>query len=1309
MKFYAYVKDIPKITDTQYIVSIDNEYQEHFLDENNKPITTTHFNKKFCVFLKLKDYKAYCETDKNAYEFITAKRRKIYFDIDKINMSYDECIKYLEGLFKIISNLLNIPFNVADYCVLINEAETKVSAPSFLKGGDRGNSPYIKSIHIINTKYSLDYNDNRKLCDYINFMSKEEDISLDLKVYKSKQHFRNVNQSKLSKGIKFEYLFEGFTFNDTIIGYTKNTKMLSFDKYYTEPYKEIIEIDEVELLNIITSNTEDFNYEKFFNQSFYWKTATQIIVKYKLFDIDKWNEISVEKATKPYTIEDNKQYIHDLNVEDLNLSTTTLFYMVSSLSSVSYKPNNLLPLYLTEYIDLTFNNGDKIKEKIFNENKTIQDITDKQNNKLLLDCYNGFMFKMGSCPHTTEEGFKGNFPLCIGNIFYDNIVLEKELIFNTLNTIDEAEIKLNEFLNNDNHKIYVLKSRWGTGKTHKIINNAINYYDDLRILLITESNALNNKLKQDYNFVSHLDKQKDQDINLSTCKKIVCSIQSINKIEKNYFDLVIIDEFESVLNSYLSYTTFKNVITKEDNYNEVAYKILLTKIKTAQKTLCLDADIDENKIKLFTNHFGNDKMVVYKNIENPFNEYDFLIYNKYDFFLKNMFDDYRKGYKIVIAWITSKDKFEEVLCKMIEERNTNILYINVEGVFLYKNGVKSTFDKDYVIPNIEKFINDNNIQVWVYTPTIKTGISFNGEYFDKCYGVSNNNTLICKEFLQSLFRVRKLKTKQINIFIEYFKLFSTNKHIKKNISLNEVKRLFKTNKNLHNELSKSRADNMYFCKSCEGEYFDLQSINTQNVINSLKAYTYNFIYLLKYHNLQYKYVVSYTNYDEYNLNGDKEKKAFEWFKIPLLPFNVFTELKNKNQDRFNHVCIEDKQYITKQFNKTRDLVYLYKSYDLIPRFLNGYYCGVMPPHDKGVDKGITPYNEDNERPPLLPLPYFGFYKNYITNNGVNKVSNIRNILNDKIDYSSLKTIMSVDNSKLDLWIVHKLNEMFNYSYQNDYKLLNVEFVKSINENYELINEVYKKWTKRPYNIELDKQGYKQIFKMVKSYYETIDLLCEEKNTDIYIQPKKTIYDYKLNHLLTLKNFENTNNHYVISNNNTQRITEQKLNDYMYKLENGKRITNIKELSTNIYNNLIMNEYYVNVNKDTTYSFIHSFKTFKSAQINQKIPTIKIYNSFYNPLLGNIKYKVDKNEFINVDKKKLKVYGNVITKWIDNEPINHKIYRIYKAKIPTIKTLHYDKEVYNLNNLEVEYKVYKSLIHNINHVEPFISNTLIVCN
>ena len=1262
MKFYKVLNELLENKNSRFIIATDTEYQENYLNSKNEPSTHTLYSKQFSFFDKLKDYETFCNKDNNCYEICKDKNRKIYFDIDNVDLSYDECIEYIEGFIKLVSQLLEVDNDFKQYLIKVNEGER------------------IKSIHIINTKYYMNYEDNKQLSTYIN--ESQKNYIVDLCVYNQNQQFRNVNQSKLSKKIKNKVLNHAYTFKDSLLSYTDKLKKLYFHKIFYIKKDNHIELDTNELMNIIT-NEDNGNiiFDKtFFNNNNDWKNATIIIKQYKICDMDLWNKLSIENATETYSYEDNEIFIKNIN-DKMIYGISKLYYIVSKYSNYCITPINKLPFYISNFIEENYNESHNIIELIHNENKDLQNITTKEGNELKLDCYNGFLF----CDaEGTETGFR-----CIGNIFYDNISLNEDKIFKEVQTIEEAKDKLCEFIESDK-KIYTLKSVWGTGKTYMIINHTLKHYDDCKILMITESNALNTKLSTEYDFISHLDKQKDKEIDLSICKKVVCSIQSINKIEKNRFDIIIIDEFESVLNAYSSNKTFTNVFTKDRNYNETAYNILLDKIKKCQKCLCLDADIEEQKIKLFIDKFGKEDIVIYKNKQNPYQDYKCVLYNQECVINANLHKDILDNKKVVISWNKSVKQAEELIKLLFVGKTT--LFINVEGAFLYKNNKITAKPKQEVIEVIEDFIIANNVDIWIYTPTIKTGISFNKEYFDKCYGYSNNNTLIVKEFTQGLFRVRKLKDKQFNLYLQHFKVFTQNKKVKKNLTINEVKRLFNTNDELYKHINKDKVEDIYTTKNIDTPYYDLQVVNTQNIINSSKCFTYNFMELLIYHNLKYEYRIEPPN-KEYDILRDKAFEAIEYYEITLLTNTEYELLKKENQNKYDKYSIEDQIKIKKQYNKTSELRYLYGGYDRIPK----YFMGIDLSH----------YKEDIEN--FKKTELYEHYDKYIHKKGKDTIKIIRNVLNERIDNNELVNIMEVDNYKLNMLCIHNILLLIKYDYDLEFKLMNAELNEIFKNNYDLINLMYKKFTNEIFSIETNDKGFKEVYKMFKKLLKLININfsydknetnTKRKSTNIYIKPyyncedkqEDSLYNYEMYKYKTLKLFKNQSTTFIIDKNNTEYMADKKIEKCEQKIINGKRITN--EDKEQYINNLLYNERQVYI--------------IPNKKIVKEIKPTYFKSSYYNENLKLInKNEVDKKGFvIKKDKTKIKVYKNVITKWISQEPTQDFIYRAYEPINIKIDTLKYETNVYDMNLLEKEYDLYKGLLLEVKLYEPI---PITICN
>ena len=93
-------------------------------------------------------------------------------------------------------------------------------------------------------------------------------------------------------------------------------------------------------------------------------------------------------------------------------------------------------------------------------------------------------------------------------------------------------------------------------------------------------------------------------------------------------------------------------------------------------------------------------------------------------------------------------------------KSTSVLLINSEGASLFVDG-ESVYEKDdvmkeLVLKNVEEHF--SQVQLLIYTPSIKTGVSFESNHFNRVYGIACNKTASAHEFQQSLLRVRNVST-----------------------------------------------------------------------------------------------------------------------------------------------------------------------------------------------------------------------------------------------------------------------------------------------------------------------------------------------------------------------------------------------------------------------------------------------------------------------------------------------------------------------------------------------------------------------
>ena len=149
---------------------------------------------------------------------------------------------------------------------------------------------------------------------------------------------------------------------------------------------------------------------------------------------------------------------------------------------------------------------------------------------------------------------------------------------------------------------------------------------------------------------------------------------------------------------------------------------------------------------------------------NNFLDYKFNIFIEQNVFFEEYNNDLKTELKICFASsvkTTIDGLFTDCIIKfpkkIILKIDSDGAKINIEGLELKKNNV---------LKNLEELLIDYKVDVLLYSPTIKTGVSINTDYFDKCFAFGNHSSLCVREFIQMLFRARNLKQKIINIEIK---------------------------------------------------------------------------------------------------------------------------------------------------------------------------------------------------------------------------------------------------------------------------------------------------------------------------------------------------------------------------------------------------------------------------------------------------------------------------------------------------------------------------------------------------------------
>ena len=303
------------------------------------------------------------------------------------------------------------------------------------------------------------------------------------------------------------------------------------------------------------------------------------------------------------------------------------------------------------------------------------------------------------------------------------------------------------------------------------------------------------------NFKSYLDNEYDSD-------RLIIQIESLQKLSNNDFideytetiqqyDLIIIDEVESVLNQFNS-PTFKNK-SKE------TFKYFTQLLSFSKKCIFLDGDLS-NRGYSFINSISSEQINIINKIKMEHKTYN--IVNDRNEYITNIICDLdnNKNIAIISQSRSECDNFYNLLSNKFENK-------------IIKIYTSFTDDLEKIKDINEEWLNCDCL---IYSPTIEAGCSFNHNHYDKIYGILCNNTTSQRSYMQMLSRIRKIRCSEITILND--KMF----------------KLRENNINYYNYNDISEEIKLYKIFEMKTEY--IKRDNKLLKINSFDNYSKNYIY-----------------------------------------------------------------------------------------------------------------------------------------------------------------------------------------------------------------------------------------------------------------------------------------------------------------------------------------------------------------------------------------------------------------------------------------------------------------------------------
>lgn len=297
---------------------------------------------------------------------------------------------------------------------------------------------------------------------------------------------------------------------------------------------------------------------------------------------------------------------------------------------------------------------------------------------------------------------------------------------------------------NDDHKIQVIKSPTGTGKS-KQMNDFLNRHVDLSFISLTARITFAIAINASYrkaalNCICYLDKVDLRD------KNVVISAESLHNV-KDVFDIVIIDEITSFL-SQMNSKFHKNKLHE----NITTLELIL---KNAQYIICMDADISQSTFKLLEHVLPQEPIYYQINIFK--NSQDLTVYKDVEMELMleiiSKYIQDGKNIQIVLGAESTGIYYIEPLLKQLGLIEGQLGEIGGKGggyIFHHSKGT----DYRSILNNVED--SWPRLRVVVYTSIVGAGIDCSTFHFHARFSFVNSMTTTVTQFNQMRSRVRHM-------------------------------------------------------------------------------------------------------------------------------------------------------------------------------------------------------------------------------------------------------------------------------------------------------------------------------------------------------------------------------------------------------------------------------------------------------------------------------------------------------------------------------------------------------------------------
>ena len=244
-------------------------------------------------------------------------------------------------------------------------------------------------------------------------------------------------------------------------------------------------------------------------------------------------------------------------------------------------------------------------------------------------------------------------------------------------------------------------------------------------------------------------------IDMRKQKRLICELESIHYVKDNKYDIIIMDEIQSLFNCFLKEDTHLKGVLYQVNYE--GFRGVLLK---ANKVFLMDAFLHKSTNKYINCLENKDMYVVTKKndkIEKIVNKTD-----RYYNWIWKIVNDLRDGKNLYIfyPYKTAKWSMYKECIEKFADKIAKFGGIKKEEVLVYYGSMNDS-DKRKLEQVNEEW---RDKRVIITNGAISVGVSFEEEHFDKIYMAFSEELGSPRDFIQASFRIRQTKEQVIEFY-----------------------------------------------------------------------------------------------------------------------------------------------------------------------------------------------------------------------------------------------------------------------------------------------------------------------------------------------------------------------------------------------------------------------------------------------------------------------------------------------------------------------------------------------------------------